>query len=135
MRLNEPDAVYQSFADEVIAINLSLGKYYSLGKAGADAFLLIVSGVPSDDVPAVLAERWGVPLEDVTRDLIPLLESLVREGLVAEGGEVGYFLFQDPPSLPYEAPSLETYDEMQALLLLDPIHDVDELGWPNKKSE
>jgi hypothetical protein len=28
---------------------------------------------------------------------------------------------------------LERYTDMQELLLLDPIHDVDESGWPHRK--
>ena len=28
---------------------------------------------------------------------------------------------------------MEKYDDMQELLLLDPIHEVDEAGWPVKK--
>ena len=30
----------------------------------------------------------------------------------------------------YAAPKLATYSDLQDLLLLDPIHDVDETGWP-----
>ncbi len=30
----------------------------------------------------------------------------------------------------FEAPVLESYSDMQDLLLLDPIHDVDDAGWP-----
>ena len=37
--------------------------------------------------------------------------------------------------LPFEAPVLYTYTDMAELLLLDPIHDVDETGWPKPASE
>jgi hypothetical protein len=30
---------------------------------------------------------------------------------------------------------LERYTDMQELLLLDPIHDVDQTGWPRRKGE
>ena len=33
--------------------------------------------------------------------------------------------------LPFAAPVLHKYTDMEDLLLLDPIHDVDESGWPN----
>ena len=32
---------------------------------------------------------------------------------------------------PFVAPELKRYADMQDLLLLDPVHDVDEKGWPN----
>lgn len=30
----------------------------------------------------------------------------------------------------YRPPVLEVFADMQDLLLLDPIHDIDEVGWP-----
>ncbi len=33
----------------------------------------------------------------------------------------------------FTEPTVHTYADMQDLLLLDPIHDVDETGWPNAK--
>jgi hypothetical protein len=33
---------------------------------------------------------------------------------------------------PYQEPKLGKYTDMQELLLLDPVHEVDEAGWPNK---
>jgi hypothetical protein len=35
---------------------------------------------------------------------------------------------------PFVAPTLEKYMDMQALLVLDPIHEVDETGWPSVKA-
>jgi len=42
-------------------------------------------------------------------------------------------LFKDIDS--YKAPELDTYEDMQDLILLDPIHEVDESGWPNVADE
>ena len=39
-----------------------------------------------------------------------------------------------PPRLVRE-PRLDKYTDMQELLLLDPIHEVDERGWPNSLGE
>ena len=38
----------------------------------------------------------------------------------------------DPP--PFEAPRLTKYTDMRDLLVLDPIHDVDESGWPARRA-
>ena len=35
----------------------------------------------------------------------------------------------------FNAPALQKYSDMQELLLLDPIHDVDEAGWPKPNPE
>jgi hypothetical protein len=31
------------------------------------------------------------------------------------------------------APTIQRYEDMQAMLLADPIHDVDQSGWPTLK--
>ena len=36
---------------------------------------------------------------------------------------------------PFVTPTLSRYTEMQDLLLLDPIHDVDDSGWPRRAPE
>ena len=35
----------------------------------------------------------------------------------------------------FEPPLISKYSDMQELLILDPIHDVSDAGWPNPKSE
>ena len=35
----------------------------------------------------------------------------------------------------FEAPRLEKYTDMQDLVLLDPVHEVDEQGWPQQRPE
>ena len=37
------------------------------------------------------------------------------------------------PRQPFRPPVLERHSDMQDLLVLDPIHDVGEMGWPNPK--
>lgn len=40
-----------------------------------------------------------------------------------------------PSPVPFEPPVLEKYTDMQDLLLLDPIHEVDDTGWPKRKNQ
>jgi hypothetical protein len=35
----------------------------------------------------------------------------------------------------YLQPSFEKYSDMQEMLLLDPIHEVSEAGWPHKEKK
>jgi len=37
-------------------------------------------------------------------------------------------------TLVFDAPVLHSYTDMQDVLLLDPIHDVDETGWPSSRN-
>ena len=36
---------------------------------------------------------------------------------------------------PYTAPAVQKYDDLEDLLLLDPIHEVDEAGWPVARAD
>ncbi len=50
-------------------------------------------------------------------------------GLDSSGNAVS----TDESKTPFQIPVLDVYSDMQDLLLLDPIHDVDETGWPTPK--
>jgi hypothetical protein len=63
--------------------------------------------------------------------------SLVAHGLVTAEPTVASVpaTALDGPAGSWEAPKLTVYEDMQDLLLLDPIHDVDETGWPARKQD
>jgi hypothetical protein len=65
--------------------------------------------------------------------IAPFIAELVKEGLLEEEEERA----ADPlPEMEWPArfspPFVERYDEMKNLLMLDPIHEVDEQGWPSR---
>jgi hypothetical protein len=67
-----------------------------------------------------------------------LLDQMLREGLIVPGAGPA----PSPSSVAspatkkaFEPPTLAVYTDMQELLLLDPIHDVDETGWPQRQDE
>ena len=51
-------------------------------------------------------------------------EAITPAGVIAD-------LFKGNTDATFEAPKLSKYTDMEQLLLLDPVHDVDETGWPN----
>jgi hypothetical protein len=61
-----------------------------------------------------------------------LVEQLLAEGLVVEDADAP--VGASPPAPPADAlepPALEKFTDMQDLILLDPVHEVDERGWPH----
>jgi hypothetical protein len=59
------------------------------------------------------------------------IERLLAHGLIREAPSSGdSALFLAPSGLPFPEPLVEHFTDMQDLLLLDPIHDVSEEGWP-----
>jgi hypothetical protein len=39
------------------------------------------------------------------------------------------------PTRQYQAPTIERFDDLEELLVLDPIHEVDEAGWPVTRAD
>ncbi len=128
-RIDRPQVIDENFDGEVIVVNLTLGNYFSLQGTAAEAWQRIAAGETSAAISADWQARFGV---DAQADLSAFLNRLVEEQLLAEGpGEPeGQATFR---AAAYAAPAAEKYTDMQELLLLDPIHDVDPMGWPAKQ--
>lgn len=127
------DIAHQRVENEVIVINLLTGAYFSLRDAAADAWDLLIGGTTTTTAGGVVAERYGVDAATVVTDLERLADRLLDEGLIApsDGAPDGAVeLGPLPGGTAYRAPLLEKFDDMEELLLLDPIHEVDEAGWP-----
>ena len=43
-RVNSPQVILETFADEVVIVNLESGSYYSIDKVGAEIWALLAEG-------------------------------------------------------------------------------------------
>jgi len=138
-RLSERDVVVEAFPDETVAVNLATGRYYSLDPSSAAALGLVTSGQPLGRVVAHLATVHGAPEGTVELALHAFVQQLVAEELVVTAGPGDAPASPLPPTeagdAPFVAPMLAVYSDMEDLLLLDPIHDVDDTGWPARADE
>lgn len=134
-----PNAIHEEMDGEVVVVNMDTGNYYSLSKVGATVWNMIGERATTDDILNALCERYSGDPEDIRRTTGAFLEKLQAEQLIAaseveKAGAVsaGQEVQAAGEKQPFEEPALERYSDMQELLLLDPIHDVDESGWPNR---
>ncbi len=139
LRINEPTVTYQIFVDEVVIINLVSGDYFSAGHTAAEVWGMVAGGVPASRIPALLAGRWQEPAGlSIASEVAAFLERLQSENLIVEDAAApvaaGPWSMWEARELKpvFQALSLQKYSDMQELLWLDPVHDVDESGWPNK---
>ncbi len=139
VRVNTPDVMHETIDGEVIIINLSSGNYYSVRGSGADVWTLIgaTPGASDDALASALAARYDCSPAEIKSSLQDFLAQLHVEGLVAEVADpdagaaaVGLELTASGPAEPFTAPRLEKYTDLQDLVLLDPVHQVDQAGWP-----
>lgn len=132
-RVNTTHVVSEVFDDgEAAIIDLRSGAYFSLDQVGALLWPLIVTGATLD----ALVERAHATTDggiDVEPGIERFVTDLVAEGLVEEVGDVDAAVPvpTNGGRIPFTAPEIQRFDDLQELLLLDPIHDVSDQGWPH----
>jgi hypothetical protein len=132
VRLNEPHVVAESVDGEALVINLLTGTYYSARGTGDAAWQMVSAGHALELVASSLASRFAADSGIVSADLEAWVAQLLEEELVVPSEPVG----GAPPLVPasgepaWSAPTLDKFTDMQDLLLLDPVHEVADEGWP-----
>ena len=133
---------HERLDDEVIAINLETGAYYALAGPAADVWTLAAGGGSTDEIVTELDARYDTDADTLRRDVDAFVGELVEQGLAASTDEAPTPA-DDVAGLPaagatpqaYTVPALARYDDLADLLLLDPIHEVDDAGWPIARAE
>ena len=136
-RINAPKVISETIDGETIIINLESGNYFSLNASGGDLWQELVRNASRTAILQSLCRRYSLSADQAKVDIEDFLARLSQENLIAArpaaspANELPSQIAGDAP--PYEKPALLKYEDMQDLLLLDPIHDVDEAGWPLTK--
>ena len=142
-QINSPKVVQETIEGEVVIVNLEKGDYYSLLKTGADIWSAIEQGNSTTEIIAEMTERYEGDRETIETAVNSLITQLKAEEIIISASinesenpnppEVKTATKNNLKKLPFEAPILSKYTDMEELLALDPIHEVDEMGWPNAK--
>ncbi len=142
-RINAPRVVYQTIDNEAIIIDFDNGAYFSAEGAGAQIWEGIARGFAVDRIRRTMAQCFAGDEQEIAKGVDQFIEALQRESLIlpveeppAEAHAVPDEGIAEAGLRPaYVPPQLRKYTDMQDLLLLDPIHEVDEQGWPIAKDE
>ena len=142
-RLSSPNIVSETFDDEAVIVNLEDGNYYSFNSIGAEIWDIVKEGTPLQKTISLLKEKYEENHKSIEDGVHSFINKLKQENLIllldnteAPQGEDN--INTNAPAkekLPFTTPTLQKYTDMQELLLLDPIHEVDDSGWPAKKQE
>jgi hypothetical protein len=131
------NVVAERFEDEAIIINLIAGNYYSLRGTSFFAWSCLDAGMTTEQVLNQLIARYPQAGKALVDSFDAFLSKLKSENLVKE--EVARS--EGSPSIPvnnlpkeFQSLEIDVFTDMQDLLLLDPIHEVEEeKGWPFRK--
>jgi hypothetical protein len=134
-RVNTPTVTHEIIDGEAVIINLDSGNYYSLVEEGSFIWSLVEKGASASEVQNAILQTYQGDAQEIDRGVQELLSQLQEENLIvpvdAAGEAVDVASSDTNPDKPlFNPPSLNKYSDMQELLLLDPIHDVDDAGWP-----
>jgi hypothetical protein len=144
-KINSPQVIHETIDGEVVIVSLDTGNYYSLDKTGAYIWNLIEKNLSRSHIVESLTQHFEGKHDDIEKALHLLVEDLMREGLITECSK-SRMDPGDPATVvvepvvggsrqTFESPLLQKYNDMQELLLLDPIHEVDEVGWPHARRD
>ncbi len=128
-----PDVViHQTIDGEAVVINLDNGRYYALNPCGSLVWNALAGGHSTAAVARAFAPLSGADGASIER----FVDALVEQGLIQDSAApAGSPATPLTSSTPFSEPRMEIYTDMERLLPLDPLHEVDERGWPHRKSE
>lgn len=140
-----PDIVFDTIDGEVILLNIEKGNYYQLKNEAVLVWEEIASKKISSALVVAdsLSRNEAYSQNEILDSINPFINQLKTEQILLEVKESGSK--KENARVPatkekkkkgkFPTPVLLKYTDMQSILLLDPIHDTNEEGWPNKKSK
>jgi Coenzyme PQQ synthesis protein D (PqqD) len=146
VKINVPKIVHETIDGETVILNLDNGNYYSLLGVGADIWRCIEQGDSVKEIIEKIRRVYECEGIDPDAAVNEFVSELLKETLTVPGNSAtsaggqrsfapGEADFHKKKKR-FQAPVLNKYSDMQDLLLLDPIHEVDEeAGWPAKKPD
>jgi hypothetical protein len=137
--LNSPDVIAETIDGETILVNLVTGAYYSIEGSGADIWAGLMSGRDATAIAAGLVDSYDADESEIEAAVARLLDDLRGEQIVVEatprpGGD-SWTPSRAGERRPFVAPTLKKFTDMQDIILLDPVHEVDQRGWPHRAEE
>ena len=124
-KILEAQISHNRFDDEIIAVNLATGSYFSFHNTAAELWSLLERGpATADSLSAAFADAPG----SASQEIGIFLGRLDEEGLLEKSAGQPVQLTS---AQAYATPVVEKFDELREHLLADIVHDTDEAGWPH----
>lgn len=133
-RINTPIVASKIIGGEAVLIHFASGHYYSTDQTGA-AIVDLLDGRTVGEVTEAVQRAYTGDASAIAEAVASFVDRLGAEGLVVETDAEPAPLPEAEAAGPFVSPELHRYADLQDLLVLDPIHDTDEAGWPVTPAE
>ena len=139
-----PLLISQQFDSEVVLANYQNGVYYNLDGSAAQIWLGLKVNRTVEEIGRALAATTGGDVTSITQQVQAFVDGMLAEGLIANdaadaGSETSIKTSINPwtPVLSgtFVAPEFQRFDNLRELLLMDPVHDAGEEGWPLRETQ
>lgn len=133
-----PRIVAESIDEEVIAVDLMAGIYHSITGAGVVVWDGLTRGLVGDELVQLLCTHFEVSEKAASAEVDDVIAKFVEFDLIFPRKEKVENKGDDKTEPakaikePFERTSIIVYRDMEDVLRLDPVHDVDEHGWPSR---
>ena len=136
---NTSRITYEVIEGEVIIVDFDSGAYYSINALGSVIFNWVVQGMRLGEIICTLENHYIQTDHNIVQAVNEFLQALLDDGIIVRNAGTSAHIVEGASemlgedlleTIQFTDPVLEKYTDMEELLLLDPIHEVDEEGWP-----
>ena len=131
----QPEWVMSEILDgEAVIVDLRTGRYHAAQGVAATAWSVLGSGADLDTIVSEVARVHAPVPADVKARMSAFVDQLLAAELIVEvagsAASVSFASATGGAPSPWNDPVLESHNDLEDLLLLDPVHDVGADGWP-----
>ena len=142
IKIDSARILHETVSNETLIIDSETGIYHILRGSGAEIWQMIIQGLDLSSLIDQIAQQSTTPRTEIEPAVQKFVNELQQAGLVSlSAGEAPSAVVAGAPqgqtAAAFVPPELHTFNDMNDLLLIDPIHEVAETGWPftaNQKS-
>ena len=134
-QVNAPHVIFENIEGELVLIHMAKGSYYSTDAIGSRLWDMIVAGHRVDEMREWVGASYQGDVAEIAQGVEDFLAELQAEELIirAERPAVNGGARPEMTGDSFSTPVLNKYRDMEDMLMLDPIHEVEETGWPAPK--
>jgi hypothetical protein len=132
--VDKTHVAYQTFGGETIVIDFTAGTYFSMQDSAAEVWQMLARSMPLDEIVQLYKTDNPEQAEEVESAIRNFASELAAANILS--GDERHFESNPPQDVIHRAPFstliFEKFDDMSQLIMLDPVHDVTEEGWPHR---